>query len=317
LDGAAMRLDPLQEAQFRAEGSLKAPKLDELPLAEALAILRPKKPPYAPPQGEAALVEDRTIPGPGGHTIPVRIYRPAAAGVYNVLLHLHGGGWVGGSIGNDDARCHATSRRANIVVVSVDYRLAPEHKFPAGLEDAYAVLLWLHAHGGEIGANPEGIGISGSSAGGNLAAAATMLARDRNGPTIKCLLLAYPICDTSMSQASYAENAEGPLLTARMMAWFLPQYLPAGVNPRDPLVAPLHAADLRGLPPALILTGGCDPLRDEGMEYGAKLRAAGVEAASTCYPGMAHGFVTRSPDHPQSQAAMRQIIEALARWLPA
>jgi acetyl esterase len=317
LGGAVMRLDPLQEAQFRQEGSLQAPKLDELPLAEALAILRPKKPPYAPPQGEAALVEDRTIPGLQGHPIPVRIYRPADSGVYNVLLHLHGGGWVGGSIGNDDARCHATSRRANIVVLSVDYRLAPEHKFPAGLEDAYAVLLWLRAHGGEIGVNPEGIGISGSSAGGNLAAAATLLARERNGPNIKCQILAYPICDTGMFQPSYAENAEGPLLTARMMAWFLPQYLPEGTNRRDPLIAPLHAADLRRLPPALILTGGCDPLRDEGMEYGAKLRAAGVPATSTCYPGMAHGFVTRSPDHPQSQAAMRQIIEMLARWLPA
>jgi len=312
-----MRLDPLQEAQFRAEGTLNAPKLDELPLAEALALLRPKRPPYTPPPGEAALVEDRAIPGPQGHPIPVRVYRPAASGVHNVLLHLHGGGWVGGSIGNDDARCHATCRRANIVIVSVAYRLAPEHKFPAGLEDAYAALLWLQAQGAEIGANPGGIGISGSSAGGNLAAAVTLLARDRDGPTIKFLLLAYPICDTSMSQPSYSENAEGPLLSARMMAWFLPQYLPAGIHPRNPLVAPLHEADLRALPPALILTAGCDPLRDEGMAYGAKLRAAGVEATSICYPGMAHGFITRSPDHPQSQAAMRQIIAALARWLPA
>jgi acetyl esterase len=309
-----MPLDPLQSAQLQAEGTLTAPKLDELPLAEALAILRPKKPPYIPPPGAAALVEDRTIPGPQGQ-IPIRIYRPAATGVYNAILHLHGGGWVGGSISNDDARCHATSRRANIIVVSASYRLAPEHKFPAGLEDAYAALFWLHANAAQIGVNPHGIGISGSSAGGNLATAATLLARDRNGPPIKFQLLAYPICDTSMSQPSYTENAEAPLLTARMMAWFLAQYLPPGTSLRDPLIAPLKAPDLRGLPPALILTAGCDPLRDEAMDYATRLRAAGVDATSICHPGMVHGFLTRSPDHPQSQAAMQLIMQALAQNL--
>jgi len=305
-----MRLDPLQEEQLRAEGALTAPKLDELPLAEALAILRAAKPPQKPP-GHPAVVEDRTIPGPDGNLIPVRLYRPAVGGVSGVLLHLHGGGWVGGSLANDDARCHAISQQAGITVVSVNYRLAPEHKFPAGLEDSYAALLWVHRHAAEIGANPHAIGISGSSAGGNLAAATTVLARDRCGPDIKCQILAYPICDTTMSQPSYTENAEGPLLTARMMAWFLDQYLPAGANPLDPLIAPLQANDLRGLPPALIITAACDPLRDEGMEYAASLRAAGVNAISKCHPGMVHGFLTRSPQHPQSQAAMQQTLETL------
>jgi acetyl esterase len=310
-----MPLDPLQAAQLQIEGALTAPKLDELPLIEALAILRAEKPPYTPPPGGGARVEDRTIPGPDGHAIPIRIYRPAETGVYNALLHLHGGGWVGGAMANDDARCHATSTRANIVVVSVAYRLAPDHKFPAGLEDSYAALLWLHAHAAAIGINPQGIGISGSSAGGNLAAATTLLARDRNGPPVKFQLLAYPICDTSMSQPSYTENADAPLLTARMMRWFLAQYIPAGANPRDPLIAPLQAPDLRGLPEALILTAECDPLRDEAMDYAAKLRAAGVEATSICYPGMVHGFLTRSPDHPQSQSARQHIVESLAQNL--
>jgi acetyl esterase len=309
-----MSLDPVLEQQLRAEGALTAPKLDELPLAEALAILRAAKTPQKPP-GQPAVVEDRTIPGPDGNLIPVRLYRPAVGGRSGVLLHLHGGGWVGGSLANDDARCHATSQRAGITVASVAYRLAPEHKFPAGLEDAYATLLWVHRHAAEIGANPQAIGISGSSAGGNLAAATTLLARDRGGPEIKCQILAYPICDTTMSQPSYAENAEGPLLTAQMMAWFISQYLPAGANQRDPLIAPLHAPDLRGLPPALILTAACDPLRDEGTQFAASLQAAGVHAVTTCYPGMVHGFLTRSPDHPQSQAAMQQILEMLARSL--
>jgi len=310
-----MRLDPLQGEQLRAEGALTAPKLDEMPLAAALAILRAAKTPQPPPPGQAALVEDRMIPGPDGTQLPIRLYRPAANGVFKVLLHLHGGGWVGGSIANDDARCHAISRRAGIIIVSVGYRLAPEHKFPAALEDSYAALLWLHRHAAEIGASPSHIGISGTSAGGNLAAAITVFARDRRGPKINCQILTYPICDTTMSQPSYAENADGPLLTARMMAWFIAQYLSDGANPRDPLIAPLHQSDLTGLPPALILTGGCDPLRDEGMDYAARLRAAGVPVTATCHPGMAHGFVTRSPGHPESRAAMRQVLGFLSEKL--
>jgi acetyl esterase len=310
-----MRLDPLQERRLQAEGTLTAPELDELPLPEALAILRAAKTPQPLPPGQEAVVEDRTIPGADGAPIPIRLYRPAGTGIFSVMLHLHGGGWVGGAITNDDARCHAISHRAGILVASVGYRLAPEHKFPTGLEDCYAALLWVQSHAAELGINPEAIGISGSSAGGNLAAAVTLLARDRNGPLIKCQILAYPICDTTRSQPSYAENAKGPLLTARMMSWFLKQYLPANGDPLDPLIAPLHAPDLRGLPPALILTAGCDPLRDEGMAYADSLRTAGVDAVATCYQGMAHGFLTRSPQHPKSQAAMQQILDTLSQKL--
>jgi acetyl esterase len=303
------------EQQLRAEGALTAPILDELPISEAVSILRIPKPPYAPPQGGAALVEDRTIPSPHGHAIPLRLYRPPASGVRKILLHLHGGGWVGGSISNDDASCHALSLNAKIIIASVAYRLAPEHQFPAGLEDAYAALLWLQSHARDIGGDPNAIAISGASAGGNLAAATTLLARDRDGPRIKCQILTYPICDTSMSQPSYTENAHAPLLTARMMSWFLKQYRPDSADPRDPLIAPLQARDLSHLPPALILAAGCDPLRDEAMQYAARLRAAEVHATGVCYPGMPHGFITRSPDHPQSQVATRQIIETLAENL--
>jgi acetyl esterase len=310
-----MRLDPRQEQQLRAEGTLTAPKLDELPLPEALAQLRAAKPPQQPAPGQAVLIEDRTIPGFCGAPILIRLYRPAAAGVFSVLLHLHGGGWVGGAIANDDARCVAIARRAGIMVVSVGYRLAPEHKFPTGLEDGYAALLWVHRHAAVLGINPHAIAISGSSAGGNLATATTILARDRNGPSIKCQILAYPITDTTMSQPSYTENADAPLLTARMMTWFIKQYVPAGTNLLDPLIAPLHAPDLRWLPPALIVTAGCDPLRDEGMQYADALRAAGVDTVSACYQGMAHGFLTRSPEHPASQAATQQILEMLAQKL--
>jgi len=310
-----MRLDPLQEQQLHAEGTLTAPKLDELPLAQALALLRAAKPPQPPKPGQTVLVEDRTIPGPDGAPIPIRLYRPATPGVLKILLHLHGGGWVGGAIANDDARCRALAHGAGIMVISLGYRLAPEHKFPAGLEDCYAALLWVHAHATELGANPHAIAISGSSAGGNLATATAILARDRGGPPIKCQILAYPICDTTMSQPSYSENADAPLLTARMMAWFINQYVPPNTNPLDPLIAPPHAPALGALPPALILTAGCDPLRDEAMAYAQQLSTAGVNATGICYDGMTHGFLTRSPDHPQSQEATQQILEMLKRWL--
>jgi len=307
-----MPLDPVLEDQLRAQGALTAPELDELPLGEALSLLRAAKPPAVLPPGEAASVEDFTIPSSHGHAIQARLYRPPSPGPHKILLHLHGGGWVGGGISNDDARCHAISCGADIAVVSAAYRLAPEHPFPAGLQDAYEALVWLHAHAAELGASPGRIAISGTSAGGNLAAAVAILARDRGGPQIQCQILTYPICDTSMSQPSYTENAGGPLLTARMMAWFQRQYVPAGVNRLDPLIAPLHAPDLGGLPPALILAAECDPLRDEALQYAGRLRAAGVETTSVCYAGMMHGFVTRAPNHPQSRAAMAQVLAWLA-----
>lgn len=310
-----MRLDPLHEQQLRDEGALTALNLDELPLAEALAFLRAEKPSRPPPPGENVLVEDRMIGGPTGGNLPLRLYRPAAPTPLKILLHLHGGGWVGGAIANDDARCRAIAHHAGILVASLGYRLAPEYKFPAGLDDSYAALVWLHTHAGELGADPHAIAISGTSAGGNLAAATTILARDRHGPALKCQILTYPICDTSMAQPSYTENATAPLLTARMMAWFLEQYLPPSASRHDPLIAPLHAPDLRRLPPAFIVTAACDPLRDEGMAYAAKLRAAGIDATCLCAQGMTHGFLTRSPDHPKTGAATSQILASLARLL--
>ena len=312
-----MPLDPDLETLLHSQGSLGVPDLDAMPLAQALATLRAAKPPQAPPANETALVEDRLIPGPGWHRIPIRIYRPPerTAIPRGVMLHYHGGGWVGGSIGNDDIRNHLTSCRAGIVIVSVDYRLAPEHRFPAGLDDAYAAFAWVAENAGAIGADPARIAVGGASAGGNLATAVAMLARDRRGPPIRLQLLTYPICDTSLTQASHRENADGPLLGSRMMGWFIDQYLQAGADPADPLVAPLRALDLRGLPPALIVTAECDPLRDEAEAYAARLRDAGVTVACTRYDGMVHGFVTRAPDLPQSRSAMAQIVGVLSEYL--
>jgi acetyl esterase len=310
-----MLVDPVLAAQLKAEGSFTAPKLQDMPLEQALAQLRAPKPPAQPLPQDTALTEDRTIPGPDGGLMRVRIYRPPGPGPFATLLHFHGGGWVGGSIGNDDLRCHVTARRAGVIMISVNYRLAPEHPFPAGLEDAYAALLWLHRHAPEIGADPDRIGLSGASAGANLAIGVTFLTRRRAGPKVKFQLLAYPVCDTSLSQPSHRENAMAPLLTSDMMAWFIRQYLPPGVQADHPLVAPLRAADFHNLPHALIITAQRDPLRDEGAAFANHLQTAGVPVTCACYEGMVHGFITRAPSHPKSQAAMAQMISAITAYL--
>jgi len=308
-------VDPELAAQLRAEGGFIAPRLQDMPLAQALAQLRAAKPPAMPLPQETALTEDITMPGPDGGAIPARIYRPPGAGPFPALLHYHGGGWVGGGISNDDLRCRVTARRAGIVIISLDYRLAPEHPFPAGLEDAYAALLWLHSNALDLGIDPHRIGLSGSSAGANLAIGVTFLTRDRAGPQVKFQLLAYPVCDTSRSQPSHQENAAAPLLTSDMMAWFIEQYLPSGIPADHPLVAPLRATNFYNLPPALIITAECDPLRDEAAAFAVRLSDAGVPVTCTCYDGMVHGFITRAPGHPQSQSALAQTIGAIAEYL--
>jgi acetyl esterase len=308
-------LDPELETLLRAQGGLATPDLAGLPLADALDLLRAAKPAQAPPPDETAETQDRLVPGRGGHLIPIRLYRPPGPGPYGAMIHLHGGGWVGGSIGNDEIRSHVTACRSGRMIISVDYRLAPEHRFPAGLEDAYDVLVWVAAEAEALGIDRRRIGIGGASAGGNLAAAAALLARERGGPAIALQLMTYPICDTSLDFPSYRENAAGPLLSAAMMAWFVRTYLPPDADPADPLVAPLRLADCRGLPPALIITAELDPLRDEAEAYAARLAEAGVDVTCRRYDGVVHGFITRAPGLPQSRAALDQIVGALATRL--
>ncbi len=283
-----------------------------MPLEQALAAVRTRRPPVTPPTDATALFEDRDIPGPSGNSVPVRIYHPPGPGPFPLFLHFHGGGWVGGSIANDDLRCHLTSMRAGVVIVSVAYRLAPEHKFPAGLEDAYAALLWAAANAAALGTEPGRIALSGASAGGNIAAGCALLSHRRGGPRPKCQLLIYPVCDTSLAHPSHRENAEAPLLTSGMVAWFIAQYLPADADPANPL---LRAPDFSVFPATLVITAGCDPLRDEGAAFVSRLQAAGVPAIHSNYDGMVHGFMTRAPDLPQSQAALAQSVAFLKQYL--
>jgi acetyl esterase len=240
-----------------------------------------------PPPLEA--VEDVVIDGPGG-PVPLRIYRPAGEPPLPTLVHMHGGGWVLGNLDHADVDCRCLAADTGSLVVSVGYRLAPEHKFPAGLDDVFAAAEWTAAEIDGRGGDPEHLAVSGSSAGGNLAAALCMLAARSGGPRIEHQVLIYPVTDHSFDTASYRDFAEGYWLELADMRWFWGHYLETPDQGADPLASILRAPDLSGLPPATILTAGCDVLRDEAEAYGERLREAGVPVAVLPYPGQLHGF---------------------------
>lgn len=253
-----------------------------------------------------ARIHERTIPGPGG-AIPVRIYTPAShSGLLPVLVYFHGGGWVLGTLDTHDNVCRQLANQTPCVVVAVDYRLAPEHKFPAAVEDADAAVVWVAEHADEIGADATRVAVGGDSAGGNLAAVVAQIARDRGSPPVAFQLLIYPVTDHyAAGMASYEENADGYYLTRDSMIWFIDHYLRDSEDKGDPRFAPLRQPDLRGLPPALVMTAEYDPLRDEGERYVERLRAAEVPTRLIRYDGMIHGFF-RLP------AAMSRANQAIA-----
>ena len=263
------------------------PELHEFEPDDARAAMRQLLP--AEPSIELERIEDRTIPGPGGE-LPIRIYDPATREQAPVVAYFHGGGWVVGDLETHDAGCRKLAAETGAIVVSVDYRLAPEHPFPAALEDCYAAVDWLAANGESVGGDSDRLVVAGDSAGGNLAAATTLLARERNGPEIAYQLLVYPVTGDPTTTPSYEANAEGYLLTTRDMEWFADQYVAREVDRYNILVSPRFAADLSVLPPATVVTAGFDPLRDDGAAYADRLQEAGVAVNYRNYPEMIHGF---------------------------
>lgn len=250
-------------------------------------------------------VVDRRIPGPAGE-IPVRIYTPVGTAPLPLLVYFHGGGWVLGSIETHDKICRELANGAGCVVVSVDYRLAPEHKFPAAADDCYAATQWAAAHAAELGADARRLAVGGDSAGGNLAAVVAQMARDRGGPGLVFQLLIYPATAAAFDTPSYRDNAEGYLLTTGDMRWFWDHYLTGPADAANPYASPLRAARLGGLPPALVITAEFDPLRDEGEQYARGLEEAGVPARLTRYDGMIHGFFGMTHLMDKARAAVQE-----------
>ncbi len=238
---------------------------------------------------EDLATQDRTVIGPAGE-IPIRVYTPAGDGPKPVITYFHGGGWVIGDLDVCDNPVRRIANRTGAIVVSVDYRLAPEHTYPAAFDDCYAATAWVSEHAAELGGDPARIATCGDSAGGNLAAAVAIAARDRQGPPLAAQLLIYPVTDFNFTTKSYEENGEGYLLTKGSMQWFWAHYLGAQDLGKDPFACPARADNLVGLPPTFIATAEFDPLRDEGEAYAATLRAAGVHVTAKRYDGMLHGF---------------------------
>lgn len=241
----------------------------------------------SPPGPEVGSVEDRALPGPDVE-VPARIYRPDDADGHPIVLMIHGGGFTFGSIDSVDGIARRTCMGLPAVVVSLDYRLAPEDPYPAAAEDCYAALQWVSEHATEIGGDPERIAITGESSGGNLAAAVALMARDRGGPRLAFQLLVVPLLDNDFDRASWTENAEYPPAQPDMRFYF-DNYL-SGTPAPGPYAMPALADDLSGLPPALVITAEFDPVRDSGEAYAGRLQEAGVEAALHRFDGTIHLF---------------------------
>jgi acetyl esterase len=261
--------------------------------------------------------EDRTISA-GGREIAVRIYRPATGeGPWPVVVFFHGGGWVVCTLETHDPYCRALATEAAVMVVSVDYRLAPEHKFPAGVEDCLAATEWVLAHAGELGASGSPVFVAGDSAGGTMAAVVALLLRDTGGTGLAGQILLYPVTAYyDPPTASYLEMAEGYGLTRKGMMWFWDQYLKDKSDAEDFRATPLRAASLRGLPRAFVVTAEYDVLRDEGQTYAKRLEEAGVDVTQVFAEGMNHGFACSMNEFPFLPQA-KDLLRKVAKWIAA
>ena len=303
------RLDPqiqviLQEAEASGD-----PPLESLsPAAARLAAIEG----LAPWRGEpepVARVENRVIDG----GVPVRIYTPEGVAPRPALIYFHGGGWVVCDLDTHDVVCRAIARRSGAVVIAVDYRLAPEHKFPAAVDDCYLATRWVAGHTEELGIDPARIAVGGDSAGGNLAAVIALRSRDEPGLPIALQVMVYPVTDlSSFDTPSYKEFADGYFLTTSEMVWFRDHYLARPEDARSIQASPLLAKDLRGLPPALVITAEFDPLRDEGEAYAGRLEEAGVRVQCTRYRGMVHPFFSLVGGVKQALEAIDEVSAAVA-----
>ncbi|KMS52058.1 hypothetical protein V474_03115 [Novosphingobium barchaimii LL02] len=301
-----MRLHPYHQAIIDANEAAGRPYFHQLQPQDARSLLKATIA-AAPPPGdlpEMARVEDTSIDGPNG-AIPVRLYTPSNASA-GTCVYFHSGGWVIGDLDQADATCRRLAGSSGCTIVSVDYRLAPEYAYPAPLEDCWAALQWAST------AFCGPLLIAGESAGGNLAAACAIRARDRGGPAISGQLLAYPVTDHDFETESYRTvGARNWLLSTADMRWFWDHYCPGGIDRRQPEISPLHVPATAGLPPAFVLIGELDPLRDEGIAYARRLATGGVSVVLRCDASMVHGYLAAAAAVP----CAREAIEDVSRWM--
>ena len=295
-----------------AIGELNAPNIDQVEVSIARQMYRMAQP--AHPELEVGHVEDMIMSVPDGE-VTLRVYTPQESGPFPLIVMLHGGGWVIGDLDTADLQSRKVCLGTGAVVVSVDYPLAPEHKFPIAVNDCYAALEFAHSNARQFNADKERIAIAGDSAGGNLAAVVALKARDENGPPLRFQLLVYPVTDgSSFDTTSYHDNAEGFMLTAQTMYWFWDQYA-IKADRLNPLASPLLAKNLKNLPPAMIMTAEFDPLRDEGEAYGKRLKESGVPCETVRYDGLIHGFFADGLNIPSTEKAMTDACQALKNAL--
>jgi len=312
-----MALDPQAQEVINLVIKSGRPAYHTLSPKDARQLFRETRPASTPTPPRIGDVRDLMADGPGG-PIPLRVYRPAgvAAGTaLPALVYFHGGGWVIGDLDTHDVQCRQLTAEAGVTVVAVDYRLAPEHKFPAAVDDAWAATRWVAAHGSDFGVDGRRIAVAGDSAGGNLAAVVSLLAREAGAPAIRLQVLVYPVTDVAAETKSYHDFADGYLLTRESMRWFKNHYLKSASEAEDWRVSPLRAMSLAGLQPALVVTAGFDPLRDEGAAYAARLTDAGVRVDYVCYGGMIHGFMPMGRLIDTGNRAISQVAASLRQAL--
>ncbi len=297
-----MRLDPDAAARVASFGEIGPMRVRGL-AAVRDAIETAPHPDHMPPMAE---IEDCTIPGPAG-AIPLRIYRPSSASRQPVLIYFHGGGMVMGSNHSFEPLARTLAAESNATLVSVDYRLAPESPPPAQFDDAYTAAVWAADNADRLGADPARLAVVGDSAGGSLAAAVALAARDHEGPAICCQVLLYPGLDRDMAAQSITALVDAPMLSHDDIVYMHALADDGAGPPNDHYRVPAYATDLSGLPPAIVVTGECDPIRDWGERYATRLRDAGVQTTVTRYPGMYHGFLMRSDATARGRLAIAEI----------
>ena len=307
-----MPLDPEIEAAFFGAADDDAP-------AFALGVEASRAAEYefvelCGPEEPVASVVDHSVPVKDGE-IGVRVYTPEGAAPFPCLVYFHGGGWVAGDLNTMDRPCRTFANGAGCVVVSVDYRCAPEHKFPTAADDSYAATRWVADNAAELGIDAARIALGGDSAGGNLTAVVSQMARDQGGPVIAFQLIIYPVIDFSFDTSSYRDLAEGYGLTKPMMEWFWDQYLADPADGAHPYASPIRATSLSGLPPAAVFVAGFDPLRDEGLAYADALRAAGVAVETRNLDDMVHGYLQMGAVSAGARRAVADTVAALRAGL--